>query len=474
MTEESGQYSILSRIRPEWVAFGFMILLVPYIIVNMSGLLYPFLLLPVVALIGFLVLKDKRHILLTTLIASVFVVYNARGLDIGELGYYTMWAATVSFVLIPHLFSARLKVENVLDKYYIIFTATVLLALFVGLVFSSTGVSPLIEVLYFYSGIIFYFAIRPHLDDKHFRIGLFLVFLFIFLYVILRTYLSYRAAILNAVQEWELNFARGAGNENFLLIGIIFVSATLLYAQKVWHKAGLILLFVLTFGAIIVTLTRSLWVTSVLGILIVGFFVGRVQRKRLIGYVAVAGGVVFVIAIIYLDVTLFILDLLFIRFKSFTQGLQDISVTDRIYETQRVWDMIRQNPILGWGYGTEFLKYDVLFRRTSSVTSYIHNGYLAIWFKNGIIGLFAILAYVMTLFVYSYKIYKKTRLVTTKILMITIMAYIPTAGMMNITSPVVYSYEGMLLLTILGSVVSWYAVRQETFEEGRPPSAEIT
>ncbi len=473
MTEEIQSQSWISRIRPEWVAFGFMVILLPFIIVNIPGLIFPFILLPIIAIGAFLVFKDKRHIVLTTLVASVFVVYNARGLDLGELGYYAMWAATLAFVFIPHLFSARLKVESALDKYYILFSITVLLALFVGLAFSSTGAAPLTEVLYFYSGILFYFVIRPHLDDKHFRIGLFAVFFFIFLYVILRTYLSYRSAILNAVQEWELNFARGAGNENFLLIGVIFVSAALLYAKNVWHKGALIILFVLTVGAIIVTLTRSLWVTSVLGIGIVGFYVGKSQRRRLIGYVGVAGVIATIVALIYLDVTLFILELLAIRFQSFTQGLQDISVTDRIYETQRVWNMITQNPILGWGYGTEFQKYDVLFRRTSSFTSYIHNGYLAIWFKNGIIGLIAILAYVLTLFIYAFKIYKKTRLVTIKILMITIMAYIPTAGLMNVTSPVVYSYEGMLLLIVLGSVVSWYTVRQESFEKDRLTSEQL-
>jgi O-antigen ligase len=473
MTEEIQSQSWISRIRPEWVAFGFMVILLPLIIVNIPGLIFPFILLPAVTVGAFLIFKDKRHILLTTLVASVFVVYNARGLDLGELGYYAMWAATLAFVFIPHLFSARLKVENALDKYYILFSITVLLALFVGLAFSSTGVAPLIEVLYFYSGILFFFAIRPHLDDKHFRIGLFAVFFLIFLYVILRTYLSYRSAILNAIQEWELNFARGAGNENFLLIGVIFVSAALLYAQKVWHKTALTILFVLTVGAIIVTLTRSLWVTSVLGIGIVGFYVGKSQRRRLIGYVGVAGILATIVGLIYLDVTLFILELLAIRFQSFTQGLQDISVTDRIYETQRVWDMIIQNPILGWGYGTEFQKYDVLFRRTSSFTSYIHNGYLVIWFKNGIVGLFAILAYVLTLFIYAFRIYKKTRLVTIKILMITIMAYIPTAGLMNVTSPVVYSYEGMLLLIVLGSVVSWYSVRQESYEKDHLTSEQL-
>ena len=78
MTEEIQSQSWISRIRPEWVAFGFMVILLPLIIVNIPGLIFPFILLPVVAFGAFLVFKDKRHILLTTLVASVFVVYNAR------------------------------------------------------------------------------------------------------------------------------------------------------------------------------------------------------------------------------------------------------------------------------------------------------------------------------------------------------------------------------------------------------------
>jgi hypothetical protein len=57
--------------------------------------------------------------------------------------------------------------------------------------------------------------------------------------------------------------------------------------------------------------------------------------------------------------------------------------------------------------------------------------------------------------------------------MITIMAYIPTAGLMNVTSPVVYSYEGMLLLIVLGSVVSWYSVRQESYEKDHLTSEQL-
>jgi len=75
--------------------------------------------------------------------------------------------------------------------------------------------------------------------------------------------------------------------------------------------------------------------------------------------------------------------------------------------------------------------------------------------------------------VYSFRIYRTTCFVTTKIVMITIMAYIPMAGMMNITSPVVYTYEGMVLLTVLGTVVSWYTVRQQELESGGVRSVQL-
>jgi O-antigen ligase len=423
----------------------------------MPGIVLPFAALPFGLVAAWFVLRNPKTILITTILLSSFVVYNAPGLDPGELMYYGMWLVTVLLVLIPQVYRAELRIQSSLDKLFILLLLTMATGVVIGFFTAPNRAEIFIEVLYFYSGIVFYFAIRPHLDNKAFRTALLISLLLIFLYVVFRTYTSYRSAILSAVAEWQLNFARGSGNENFLLAGTIITAAALLYVQKFWHKVALIATLALSVGAVIVTLTRSLWVVTVLGLIIVAYYVGPAEKKRLFSYFVAAVAVIATVGLIYIDVTLFILDLLLYRFKSFGAGLADVSLADRIYETQRVWEKIMQNPITGWGFGAEYLKYDVIIRRTSSYTSYIHNGYLAMWFKIGILGLITIIAYGVTLFRTALRIFRHTHSTVMRTVCITIMAYLPAAALMNITSPVLSTYEGILLLILFGSVVSWYS-----------------
>jgi O-antigen ligase len=306
--------------------------------------------------------------------------------------------------------------------------------------------------------VIFYFAFRPWLGSVRFRWMLFGAFAVVFAYVVVSTYVSYRMAILSAVAEWELNYARGAGNENFLLIGTIMSVVALLYAQKTVHKVAMVVLFLITAGAVVLTLTRSLWLVSVLSLSIVGLLVDAPRRRRFAVYLAAAGVIATAVALVYIDYTLFVLELLAFRFQSILDGTRDLSIAERIIEAQRVWERIQENPIAGWGFGFEYLRYDLLKERTSSYSLYIHNGYLAVWYKTGLPGLITMLAYGITLFVYARRTYLTADSVPMKILGLTLMAYLPSAALMNMTSPVLYNFEGTMLLFTFGTVLSWHSV----------------
>lgn len=410
---------------------------------------------PLVLFAGAYVLWNRTLLALAALVSCIFVVYNPPGLDPGELLYYMLWMATVVFILLPLLYNGQIRIDTALDKQYLLFILLVIMGVGTGILFSGRGVKVFEEVLYFYSGVMFYFVFKSRMDDKKFRLGLLLSMIFVYLYVLLRTYTSYRSAIYSAVEEWELNFARGAGNENFLLIGTTGVLITILYARTKLQQLGLTLLFVASLGAVVVTLTRSLWVVTILSAMIVFFYVGAPERRRMLQYVAAATVLVTVVAVIYIDVTRFILELLAFRFQSFGDGAEDLSLKERIVETQSVWAMIMQNPIAGWGFATPYLRENIIMNRTSSFTSYIHNGYLAIWFKLGIFGLLAILSYCVTLFYYGLKLFRKSTQPVHRMIGLLIVAYLPSAGLMNITSPVLFTFEGTLLLITFGCFISW-------------------
>jgi O-antigen ligase len=68
----------------------------------------------------------------------------------------------------------------------------------------------------------------------------------------------------------------------------------------------------------------------------------------------------------------------------------DISLLNRFLETRAAWELIKVNPVVGYGMGTEFGFFDAISGSTW-VKSYVHNGFVMLWYKFGIIGLVAVL-----------------------------------------------------------------------------------
>jgi O-antigen ligase len=397
-----------------------------------------------------------QALLLVTTISMVSVVYNYPGLDPGEVVYYMLWAASTGLILLPLILTGAIRASTTLDQLYILFSFLLFLAIGFGVYFSGSISGPFQEALYFYSGTTFYFLYRHYLNGRPFQIGMTISFGILFLYVLLRTFISYRTALYNVVEEWELNFVRGAGNENVLLLGTIVSLAALLMSEKFINKVGFFLLFVVSIAAVILTMTRTLWVVTTLGMFFVFVFIEPHYKRRFIHYGSLILGVVAILSFVYWDFTLFIFELLLFRLESFGLGFQDLSLLERVYETERVLRKIMENPIMGWGFSTEYLRFDILKNRTYSFNSYIHNGYLAIWYKMGLFGLMAMLGFAVTLFVQTKKCLRTTTSPEMRIIATSILAYLPGAALMNITSPVFFSYEGTLLLFTMGAVVSWY------------------
>lgn len=425
-----------------------------------------------VLLIGILLTAHRfaETILLSATVSMVFVVFNYPGLDAGEVIYYLLWAASVGFLLVPLLLTGSIRAETTLDRLYILFMFFMVLGLINGVLFSGSIARPIQEALYFYSGIIFYFLYRQYLGNRLFRIGLALSFGVVFIYVVLRTFLSYRTALLMAVEEWELNFVRGAGNESILLFGTTMCLAALLSAQRFWMKLVLLFGFIVSIGAVIVTMTRSLWVVTVLATIIVFLVSEKAERRRFLIYFGFAISLTALLALYYLEFTLFIIEILKFRFNTFGDGLQDLSLMERVYEMKHVWERIKENPIVGWGFGTEYSRYEILKKRTTDMSSYVHNGYLALWYKMGIFGLLTMLTYFVTLFIYARNRVKTTSSIAIRLISITTVAYIPAAGLMNMTSPVFFTYEGTMLLFTLGTVLSWSRVQEAA---SHTPSATL-
>ena len=138
---------------------------------------------------------------------------------------------------------------------------------------------------------------------------------------------------------------------------------------------------------LIVAKSRGFWIAGAFGIAaMIVVAPGRGRRRIVtvgaIGLVAVIGLALVVAGEQLALVALGALD----RLVSIGSATQDISITNRFAESAAVWDKVKANPVLGYGWGVQFTYYSVVAEGTRT-WAFLHNGYLNLWYKAGLWGL---------------------------------------------------------------------------------------
>jgi O-antigen ligase len=114
------------------------------------------------------------------------------------------------------------------------------------------------------------------------------------------------------------------------------------------------------------------------------------QRLRLIGIGAASiAGIVGLGYLLLGDVFILVATGMLDRVLSIgSAATTDISLINRFRETAVVMGKVMENPILGYGMGVSFSFWDLTFLPPfHHVTTFLHNGYVALWYKFGIWGL---------------------------------------------------------------------------------------
>ena len=160
------------------------------------------------------------------------------------------------------------------------------------------------------------------------------------------------------------------------------------FAQKWRHQIITLGAFILFFSGLILTQSRGYWLAFLLGAGFMFLFLDGNHKKRLILVTLGGSASLALLAFIFLqDIFLLVTSGLAERLLSLqTATTADISLVNRFRETATVWEHIRVNPILGYGMGVGYDFFDI----TNGVTetdAFVHNGYVSLWFKYGIIGL---------------------------------------------------------------------------------------
>lgn len=218
------------------------------------------------------------------------------------------------------------------------------------------------------------------------------VFFWLGLFAAVRNLLNFREIIMFATEAWQVSDARPGLNDMQLMIPGL-ASLVLLVNERTWPRRLLLLgAFLLFTGSLVLAKSRGFWINFAFGVFLLLFLLRGRYRWRLI-FLLVGGSAV----LITLVLTFFgpLAELIFAgtvkRFGTLETALtQDESLVNRFIESSAVWEGIRQNPVLGHGFGTTFTYFDILHLATLT-KAFIHNGYIGLWFKFGLGGMMLLL-----------------------------------------------------------------------------------
>ncbi len=192
----------------------------------------------------------------------------------------------------------------------------------------------------------------------------------------------YKLDLMAAHYLWQVISNRQQKEESLYMSSIIILLAFLV-GNKYSKTLNLFLIGIELFS-LAITFSRGYWITTFLGVVASTFFMRGKARKRLLALMV--GGGLLSAAVAFL--------LLPHIFGSLITGIIEragsispdaLTIRSRLVESEAALGKFVRNPVIGYGMGALFTFYNILTNE-SLRTWYIHNAYVFLLFKFGIVG----------------------------------------------------------------------------------------
>jgi O-antigen ligase len=454
-----------------WFASGLMaVLLIALFLPPHLALLVP--LVPLAIAAG-VILWRKPLFPITLLIASsVLVLRHEDGIQVAEVIYALLYGGFLLWWFLSGILKSGRLVLRSEDLVLILFLAFLPLSLFLTVLFGgdiSDAFSQLVALSFF----ALYFPVRDACrENPHGALVMLGVLLWLALFASVRNVLNYQAILLSAIDTWQVTRARVIMNDGLLMVGAVISLAAVGTVQRWSARVLVVVAHLLCLLALIMTQSRGFWVAYLIGGLILTILLDRNDRLRLISFgslVIVFGGTV--AFLFFGDLVTLVFDGLSDRFGSLGSATSsDLSLINRFLESQAALGMILVNPIIGYGMGVPFSYFDITMDFTRTAT-FIHNGYISLWYRFGLLGLSAVVYVWFSGIRNGYLAYRErnsrfpTRMAGL-VALATLVAYVLPA----ITSNPFWLIDTTLLFAVLIGVAS--GSRSRSFEEAEASNAE--
>ena len=328
--------------------------------------------------------------LMAVLLGFLVVFDYSEGIQIHEFAFGIYYLGYLAGWLAYHTFVCRTRyVQGPIDAavvaYLVLATASLALLPFFG--------NNPVEALSQWTGVAvlgYYFPIKQAAARSSRALALLLLAFGVLVVVVTaRNFLLYYEALQSAEALWQIMQNRARTNERQIMVGLIGGLVFLLYYARSWPAKGALIAFCFALtGGVIAGQSRAVWVAMLLALGVMLMLMERQQRVRLVAIVGVSATVLVVIGFaVFSSVFEVILSGLATRLTSLgTAATQDISLVNRFYEWEAVLKRAVQSPIFGLGLGAEYRHFNIIYDATQ-VKHYVHNTYIGILYRHGILGL---------------------------------------------------------------------------------------
>ena len=327
--------------------------------------------------------------LMITILGFVLVASNEAGFQVIEIAYAGYLYAFLLTWFLRHAISESSeiltgKTDLALALFLGLLPATLILTFFFRGDF-LVAFSELISL----SMLLVYFPVK-HTVVNH-RVGpklmLTTVVIMSVVVAIINSF-EYASDLSNATHLSHISGSRVVVNDALLTIGSLMSLALLVYARNPISLLLSASAVAFTFAGLIMTQARGAWLAFMLGMFVLLLIARTPERIKILTTGVIVSVLILGIGYILLGPFLnVIIEGIAERFSTIaTAFTQDLSLINRFRETQAVFERIIMNPLIGYGPGVSYVFYDIVHVSTDT-DSFVHNGYIGLWYKYGLWGL---------------------------------------------------------------------------------------
>lgn len=334
---------------------------------------------------------SRDHRILVLLVVSFAAVARyGEGFDLEEVVYA---AALWGFLGFWFLRKVTVDIHGIARSKVDLFLFLYLLYSAFSLSFSvlnGAEAATMVSEFYAVAVMLIYFPLRDAFAESPER-GRQLLYALLALAAIiaLRNFWWYATRLNSAEHLWQLATGRVVMNEHILLPAAIAGLLLYLNVPRARSKIAVFTVAVLPVAGIIIGQSRALWLSFLLALFVVFIFVQRVHKTTIMraGVVGVVSLGIAAYALLGGELFTLVGAGLIDRFFSLgTAATEDVSLVNRFNEMKAAFAAAVNVPVTGHGFGVPYKYYSMVYKATHE-TTFVHHGYLGLFYRHGLIGL---------------------------------------------------------------------------------------